>query len=837
MRNLDYSIATDFLANLFKFTEHAVEIRALPNDTGGGQARPLFGRSLDLIEAHCQRWDDFGRAVYFGVCTRNLGSPSGKRVDVVECPALWVDIDTLKVGLNKADVVWQLSTMLACKPTAIVDSGGGLHGYWMLKEPLIVRIGEDGAIVEDAIIAVLKQLVGVLAGDITVCDLARILRLPGTHNTKPDVIAANRGEPFQVRVIEVDWSRVYDFDEIVDWLDYQRPVVIPPLSLTTSAVRGETNPYLAAAARMGFKAPVNVEQALTLMTLSGDGTTSIHQTQLIVSAALNQKGIAEDEIVSVLLDATRAAAGKAGDQWNWKREEANLRSMIRSAAKKYVKPTTNPTSPPPPSAEATGTGGHVVSIAAERKKRQQKKTTDNDDDNDIKPKKAPKKGDDELALEFATRHSDNLRYVASRGVWLHWDGCKWAEDTTRYALNCVRDTLREMLLVAATTPNAANLSAGTILSVEKLATSDRRIAASMEIFDADPWILNTPDGIIDLKTGKITKSDPTRHCSKATSVAPADILHDECPRWMAFLNRILKGDQSLIAYMQKLAGYTLTGITTEQQLWFLYGRGRNGKGVFMSTLQSILGDYACTASMETFTETRNENHPTELASLFGARMVLASETSEGRAWAENRVKSLTGGDKIAARFMRQDMFTFTPTFKLWFAGNHKPALRNIDPAMIARFNLVPFLVEIPPEERDPNFADKLQPEWPAILRWAINGCLKWQKEGLKRCSAVTQESEGYIADEDSFSQWITACCKIGKDEVTSDHAEETAALFESWKTWADHTREAIGSMKKFKGRMDGKGFVHMLDNRTRRSIFKGIEIKRIDYTDSPRYGG
>ncbi len=206
----------------------------------------------------------------------------------------------------------------------------------------------------------------------------------------------------------------------------------------------------------------------------------------------------------------------------------------------------------------------------------------------------------------------------------------------------------------------------------------------------------------------------------------------KCPRFLAFMDEITGSDASLRDFLQRMLGYSLTGSTQEHALFFLYGTGANGTSVFVNTVTGILGDYHRTAPIETFTASAVERHPTELASLQGRRTVSAIETEEGRRWAESRIKALTGGDKIAARFMRQDFFEFTPQFKLIIAGNHKPGLRTVDEAIRRRFHLVPFTVTIPPEKRDPSLTEKLRQEWPGILEWMIEGALAWQEQGLHR---------------------------------------------------------------------------------------------------------
>jgi putative DNA primase/helicase len=254
-------------------------------------------------------------------------------------------------------------------------------------------------------------------------------------------------------------------------------------------------------------------------------------------------------------------------------------------------------------------------------------------------------------------------------------------------------------------------------------------------------------------------------------------------------------------YLQRVAGYCLTGETREHAIFFFYGVGANGKGVFLNTLRNIWNDYAVVASMETFVETRGEHHPTELAHLRGARAVIAQETERGRRWAESKIKTLTGGDPIVARYMRQDFFEFTPQFKLLIAGNHKPSLRAVDEAVRRRFHLIPFTVVIPREERDQQLAEKFRAEWSAILQWAIDGCLEWQGIGLAPPKAVLEATEKYLHDEDALGRWIEERCAI--DPIYSALGNE---LYENWKGWAEAARERPGSLKDFYQQLETRGF-------------------------------
>jgi putative DNA primase/helicase len=325
----------------------------------------------------------------------------------------------------------------------------------------------------------------------------------------------------------------------------------------------------------------------------------------------------------------------------------------------------------------------------------------------------PAFSDEALALHFAERHAGDLRFVAAWNKWLIWTGAHWRFDDTLHAFDLARRTCRE----AAGECNKGRLatvlaSARTVAAVERLARADRRIAATVDQWDAHPWLLNTPEGVIDLRTGRLRAHRPGDYQTKITATGPGD----GCPRFLSFLDRITGGDADLLAYLRRVFGYGLTGLTREHALFFGYGTGANGKSVLLSTVAGILGDYHKTAPIETFTVSNNDRHPTDLAGLRGARLVTATETEEGRRWAEAKIKQLTGGDMVSARFMRQDFFEYRPAFKLVMAGNHKPSLRSVDEAIRRRFHLIPFAVTIAPEERDAELAEKLKAEWPGHSR-------------------------------------------------------------------------------------------------------------------------
>jgi putative DNA primase/helicase len=290
------------------------------------------------------------------------------------------------------------------------------------------------------------------------------------------------------------------------------------------------------------------------------------------------------------------------------------------------------------------------------------------------------------------------------------------------------------------------------------------------------------------------------------------------PAWDKFLVRIMDGHDEVIEYLRRVAGYALTGSTREHALFFCFGLGANGKSTFLNAITGAAGDYHRTAPIETFTSSNHDRHPTDLAGLRGARLVTAVDTEEGRRWAESRIKSLTGGDRIAARFMRQDFFEYTPQFKLIIAGNHRPGLRSVDEAIRRRFNLIPFTVRIPSEERDETLPEKLKAELPGILAWMIRGCADWQDMGLAPPSVVTTATAAYLESEDAVAAWLDEMA-----ERNADGFAKTSDLFESWSKWAEKAGEYTGSQKRFSQALETRGLAPHRHRQLGRG-FRGISL-------------
>ena len=287
------------------------------------------------------------------------------------------------------------------------------------------------------------------------------------------------------------------------------------------------------------------------------------------------------------------------------------------------------------------------------------------------------------------------------------------------------------------------------------------------------------------------------------------------------MQEITNGNEELQHYLQRISGYSLTGITTEQELYFFYGSGNNGKGVWGLVISYILNDYHTAAAIETFTASKFDRHPTELAKLRGARLVTATETEEGRYWNESRIKQLTGGDPIPARFMRQDFFDFYPQFKLILAGNHMPTLHIVNKAIVRRFNRIPFNVTIPDNQINKNLAAELkEQEAPGIMAWMIEGCLEWQKTGMSPPKVVTDATDSYLQSQDTIGEWIEECC-----DKALQNFESTTDLFNSWKPWAEEREERVYSERIFSGKLEDRGLKKDRNPEHTKRGFYGLKLK------------
>jgi P4 family phage/plasmid primase-like protien len=407
--------------------------------------------------------------------------------------------------------------------------------------------------------------------------------------------------------------------------------------------------------------------------------------------------------------------------------------------------------------------------------------------------------DDALATMFVATHGDDWRHVASWGTWFRWSGRRWVRDETALVRECVRQVCRAAVGPDVTRGEERRIrSDRTIAAVTRIAASDPALAMRASDWDAHPMLLNTPDGVVDLATGAVRANERDLLLTQITAASPGS----GCALWSAFLDQVTGGDRDLQSYLQRLAGYILTGSTCEQIFAFLHGSGANGKSVFLQTLGAVLGDYAATATLDTFMAAQASRHLTELAGLRAARLVIVPETEAGRSWAEARIKAVTGGEKIRANFMHRDHFEYTPQFKLVVAGNHRPSLSGVGEAMRRRLHLVPFEVTIPPDQRDRDLPARLLAERDGILGWMLEGCAAWQRTGLAPPPCVVEAGTSYFAEEDLAGQWIEEACEVGPELAATSRA-----LFASWSSWAAAGGHAAGTQKSLGDALKSRGFV------------------------------
>ena len=391
--------------------------------------------------------------------------------------------------------------------------------------------------------------------------------------------------------------------------------------------------------------------------------------------------------------------------------------------------------------------------------------------------------EDALALSFVDRHQSRLRYCAEINKYFRLastptGGAFWQKDTILATFDAIRVLSRNESVSAATENKQTRLcSAATITATEKLVRSDQRISAPIDSWDGNDMLLNTADGEVNLSNGKLSKAQPESLSSKITACG----INTHTPYlWLSFLSDVTAGNNQLIAYLQKWFGYSLTGVVSEHAFAHVYGTGANGKSVFLNTLAGIMGSYSRTCPQSVFLETRGMEHPTALASLIGSRLAIATEVGANSKWAETQLFALTAGDEIAARFMRADYIYFKPKFKLMIGANHKPQTSTVNEALRRRLHLIPFDVTIPADKRDKRLFEKLKTEWPAILNWGVEGCIRWQQEGLKKPECVQDATDSYLEDQDVLGAFINDCCVAG-----ANCRSKSTLLYKRFAEWCE----------------------------------------------------
>jgi putative DNA primase/helicase len=405
---------------------------------------------------------------------------------------------------------------------------------------------------------------------------------------------------------------------------------------------------------------------------------------------------------------------------------------------------------------------------------------------------------------FVRMFKKDARHCHVWKKWLVWDGCRWKLDTSGAVERLAKAVADRIWGIARTHDNTAlrqhaaqTASARGINAMLSLAASD----LSIDVADLDtlPFLLNCPNGTIDLKTGGLR---PHRREDKVTKLCPTSFDPDaDAPTWHRFLHGVFQGDGELIAFVQKLLGYCVSGDTSEHILAIAHGVGANGKSTLFETFMHVLGDdYAAKAPRDLMLARKADGHPTAVADLFGKRFVAAVETGTGKYLDESLVKEMTGGDTLRARRMREDYWQFIPTHKLLLATNHRPQIRGTDNGIWRRIRLIPFERVFTETEQDKRLAEKLRTEAAGILAWCVRGCREWQQTGLEMPAAVSTATSHYRTGEDVIGRFLAECC-IRRGDIRVKFRD----LFEAFESWASDNGERVSSKKAFGGYLRDHG--------------------------------
>ena len=759
--------------------------------------------------------------------------PRGNADTITALTCLWADLDIKEGACPDLDTAHQLiddlSLAVGADPIAVIHSGHGLQPLWHIDDPAAQDLDPDRRLVCSILLKRWGRLVQTIAGRRhiqvdSVFDLPRILRAPGTVNHKAEPVPAwcepGTGAPLTLdeiseRLDERDIPAL-DCDQLLD----------EPVDTTTWAWKPDGTCTYARKMIAGWatdqptaRHPWLLSQATRLAAAHRAGclTHTDHQNaidalvqrmQALCASGSNARAVAPSEVADALRWGEQQAARltdtaltrELGDHDHTPQLTVITNDNITNLAARTR------TTPPP-----------SIGTAALAPAGQPPHTTLTDDGN---------------AQLFVHHHGHHLRYSAARG-WLEWTGTHWqlSEDdapaitAARHIANQLPDNKKELAA-----HKARSLSLAGVTNMVALARRDSIIRITADELDHHRMLLNTPDGTINLTNGTSGPHQPHELHTKITGVG-----HDPTmptPRWHRFLNATFNGDTDMIGFVQRVLGYAATGHVTHHILPFLHGTGGNGKSVLTGVLADVLGDYAITLPSSVLIAQRY-SHDTELVRLAGARVAICSEVPTDGRFDEERVKSLTGGDKISARRLYHDPFEFTPSHTLLMAGNHQPAVNSGGESFWRRLRLIPFNHTVNKNERVDGLADILvTEEGPGILAWIVQGAID-ATNGLNEPDSVMEATNRYADEEDGFGQFITDCLHIARDsDIVKAKTTDIRKAYSAWCRDAGRpelsaqafARELVRRTGARPGRTKGARFYH------------GIALLTDDRDDDGRYG-
>lgn len=431
------------------------------------------------------------------------------------------------------------------------------------------------------------------------------------------------------------------------------------------------------------------------------------------------------------------------------------------------------------------------------------------------------------AERFNDKFNNSVRFNYTNKLWMYYDSRRWKNDDSGMINRLCDEVVEGMKDDAAlyaddedaekTFLKHIKTSRGSRAKSNMIKELQHRVPILPTQLDADIMALNSPNGVLNLRNGELMNHDPKLFISKISTTEYTETA--DCPEWTKFLDDIFAGDDDLIHYIQKAIGYSLTGSTAEQCMFFCYGTGRNGKSTFLDAITEIIGDYATNIQPETLMVKQGpQGANSDIARLKGARFVTTVEPNEGVRLNEGLVKQLTGGDRVTARHLYGNEFEFTPEFKLWMGTNHKPIIRGTDIGIWRRIHLVPFTVQIPTDKVDRQLKYKLKAEYPAILKWMVDGTLMWQREGLKIPKIIEEAVKEYQSEMDVISGFVEE-----KLEIDTEYEESAANLYHDYVIWAEENNQYKMSSTKF-----GSEFSKKFERVRRKNgmFYKGVKFRK-----------
>jgi P4 family phage/plasmid primase-like protien len=678
-----------------------------------------------------------------------------KAEDAAGCRALYLDID-VKAGKegyyqSQVDALGAVKGFLdstGLPEPSIVSSGYGLHLYYFLQDML----SEDRWLQSAKQLESICKIQGLKADNVT-SDRARVMRVPGSLNQKDSEHPA----PCEI----LTELKVFQFDALQTILNKSAPFEIPTNDTSIN------------------------DAFLNGLVTNSEGAQDIARFCMPFLSADRCNDYARWVAVGITLHNVFAGSDEGLGLWeDWSKQDAKYTPDVcsqkwhgfaeRSEGDKLSVGSLVHWSLADSEAFEAAWESHKAERRAETLAARSHEIQLTDVGN---------------AQRFVALHGHSMRFDNARRVWYAFNGSQWSEGANAEVTQLAISTVKAMYVEAAKQSDDGRSglvkhalrseSANRIGAMIKLAESDSSIQCDVSDFDSDPQYLNVKNGVIDLRTGQLLRH--SRELMLSTCIPVEYDPTAKCPTFERFLKRIFAGNSSLMDYVQRAVGYSLTGETKEHAFFLCYGEGANGKSTLLETIHGLLGDLAGTIRTEALMQhkfTSHGGHNEDIATLLGKRFASASETESGHQFAEAALKQLTGGDTITASRKYGRSFSFNPMFKLWITANHRPNIGGTDAGIWRRVRLIPFNECIPEKERDINLKNKLQCEFEGVLAWAVRGSVNWYAEGLGHSMEVDRATDMYRNEQDTIANFLSECC-----EFVNGSTSVPAILYDDYKRW------------------------------------------------------